>query len=79
MMCAAFSFWNALFAVSSLAAQQSIQLHQELITLLDKELVLEIILVIGQEMELRENSPYNLLMMEILHHLLRSQVRRGME
>ncbi len=76
MMCAAFPLE---FAVSSLAAQQSIQLHQELITLLDKELVLEIILVVGQEMELRENSPYNLLMMEILHHLLRSQVRRGTE
>ena len=30
-------------------------------------------LVIGQEMELRENAQYNLLMMELLHHLLRSQ------
>jgi timeless len=64
------------FLVSSVAAQQSTQLHQELIALLDRELVLEIILVVGQEMELRENSPYNLLMMEILHNLLRSQVSR---
>ena len=35
-------------------------------------MVLEIILVLGQEMELRENAQYNLLMMEFLHHLLKS-------
>jgi timeless len=35
--------------------------------------VLEILLVLGQELELRENSQYNLLMMELLHHLLKSQ------
>lgn len=50
-------------------------LHQELICLFDREMVLDIILVIGQEMESRENKQYNLLMMEILHHMLKSQVR----
>ena len=35
--------------------------------------MLEILLVLGQELELRENSQYNLLMMELLHHLLKSQ------
>lgn len=34
---------------------------------------MEILLVIGQEMELRENSQYNLLIMEILHHIFKSQ------
>eukprot|EP00980_Cylindrotheca_fusiformis_P017599 scaffold5517_cov135-Cylindrotheca_fusiformis.AAC.29 len=53
--------------------RQSNQLHQELITLFEKELVLEILLVVGQELELRENSQYNLLLMELLHHLLKSQ------
>jgi len=48
-------------------------LHQELICLFDREMVLDIILVIGQEMESRENKQYNLLMMEILHHMLKSQ------
>lgn len=35
--------------------------------------MLEILLVLGQELELRENSQYNLLMMELLHHLLKTQ------
>jgi timeless len=61
------------FAATSDAFRQSNQLHQELITLFEKELVLEILLVLGQELELRENSQYNLLMMELLHHLLKSQ------
>ena len=55
--------------------QESNKLHQELITLFDKELVLDIFLVLGQEMESRENVQYNLLLMEIMHHLLKSQVR----
>ena len=58
---------------SSDASRQSNQLHHQLITLFEKELVLEIFLVLGQEMEARENAQYNLLMMEILHHLLKKQ------
>mmetsp|Transcript_43163 Transcript_43163/g.104484 ORF Transcript_43163/g.104484 Transcript_43163/m.104484 type:complete len:1087 (-) Transcript_43163:82-3342(-) len=58
---------------SSETHRQSQQLHQDIISLFDRELVLEILLVIGQEMELRENSQYNLLIMEILHHLLKSR------
>lgn len=54
--------------------QESMKLHQELIDLFDRELVLDILLVIGQEMESRENVQYNLLIMEIMHHLLKSQV-----
>ena len=65
-------FWN-IFSASPETSQQSAQLHHEVITLFDRELVLEILLVIGQEMELRENSNYNLLIMELLHHLLKSQ------
>jgi hypothetical protein len=49
-------------------------LHQELIGLFEREVVLDILLVIAQEMESRENAQYNLLLMEILHHLLRTQV-----
>lgn len=44
-----------------------------MISLFERELVLEILLVVGQEMESRENSQYNLLMMEILHHMLKGQ------
>lgn len=44
-----------------------------MISLFERELVLDIVLVVGQEMELRENSQYNLLMMEILNHILRGQ------
>jgi timeless len=44
-----------------------------MIALFEKELVLEILLVVGQEMELRENAQYNLLMMEILHHIVKTQ------
>ena len=62
--------------MSSEKKQESIILHQQLICLFDKELVLDILLVIGQEMESRENRQYNLLIMEILHHLLKRQVCR---
>ena len=41
--------------------------------LFEKELVLDILYVIAQEMEARENAQYNLLMMELLNHLLRNQ------
>jgi len=54
-------------------AQSSTKLHQESITLFEKEMVLDILLVIGQEMESRENKQYNLLVMEILHHILKNQ------
>jgi timeless len=58
---------------SSETSRQAAQLHQDMITLFEKELVLEILLVVGQEMELRENAQYNLLMMEILHHIVKAQ------
>ena len=57
--------------------QESAMLHQELIGLFERELVLDVLLVIGQEMESRENVQYNLLIMEIMHHLLKSQVSIG--
>jgi timeless len=52
-------------------------LHLEMIQLLDRELFLDILLVIGQEIENRENKQYNLLLMEILHHLLKIQVSKS--
>ena len=55
--------------------QSSTILHQELIALLEREMVLDFFLVIGQEMENRENKQYNLLVMEVLHHMLKKQVR----
>lgn len=58
---------------SSDASMQSNTLHHEMIILFEKELVLQIVLVLGQEMDARENVQYNLLMMEILHHLLKTQ------
>lgn len=59
------------------ASLKCAQLHNECIALFEKELVLEILLVICQEMELRENAQYNLLMMELLHHLFKSQDPTG--
>lgn len=58
---------------SSETSQASLQLHNDLIVLFEKELVLDILYVIAQEMEARENAQYNLLLMELLHHLLRNQ------
>jgi hypothetical protein len=37
-------------------------------------MVLDFITVIGQEMENRENKQYNLLLLEILHHMFKNQV-----
>jgi hypothetical protein len=54
--------------------QASAALHQELIALFEREMVLDFITVIGQEMENRENKQYNLLLMEILHHMFKNQV-----
>lgn len=53
------------------AAYNAKQLHHELISLLERELVLEILLVLGADVDQRENAQYNLLVMELLHHLLR--------
>ena len=54
-------------------SQASARLHQELVCLFESELVLEILLVVAQDMESRENQNYNLLMMELLNLLLKSQ------
>ena len=54
--------------------QSSTILHQELVALFEREMVLDFFLVVGQELENRENKQYNLLMMEILHHMLKKQV-----
>eukprot|EP00557_Chaetoceros_sp_GSL56_P013595 CAMPEP_0176484138 /NCGR_PEP_ID=MMETSP0200_2-20121128/4293_1 /TAXON_ID=947934 /ORGANISM="Chaetoceros sp., Strain GSL56" /LENGTH=1072 /DNA_ID=CAMNT_0017880589 /DNA_START=53 /DNA_END=3268 /DNA_ORIENTATION=+ len=53
--------------------QSSIFLQQELIALFEREMVLDFLLIIGQEMENIENKQYNLLMMEILYHMLKNQ------
>ena len=55
------------------SAHRAQQLHNELVHLLEQELVLEILLVIGADLEQRENAQYNLLIMELLHHLIRNQ------
>jgi timeless len=62
-----------LFTTSTDVAQKSNQLHQELTALFESELVFDIIVVLAQEMESRENANYNLLIMEILNHLLKNQ------
>jgi timeless len=62
-----------LLTTSVEASDRSKQLHDELLALYDREYVLEILLVLGANMEQRENVPYNLLVMELLHHLLRQQ------
>jgi len=64
---------HPLLNTSSETSRQASQLHQDMIALFERELVLEILLVVGQEMELRENAQYNLLMMEILHHIVKTQ------
>ena len=51
-------------------------LHQELLSLLQHEMVLDVLLILGQDIEKRENKQYNLLLMEILHHMLKNQVSR---
>mmetsp|Transcript_19742 Transcript_19742/g.43967 ORF Transcript_19742/g.43967 Transcript_19742/m.43967 type:complete len:1067 (+) Transcript_19742:182-3382(+) len=58
---------------SAEASHRAAVLHQELISLFERELVLDVLLVLSQEMEARENAQYNLLLMEILHHLFRGQ------
>jgi len=50
------------------------QLHEQMILLFESELVLDILVVIGQDIEARENRHYNLLIMEILSSLFANQV-----
>ncbi|GAX10196.1 timeless [Fistulifera solaris] len=54
-------------------AQESEQLHHEFINLIERELFLDIVHVLCADLEQRENAPYNLLLMELLHHLFRNQ------
>jgi len=51
-----------------LQAGDDIQLHAELIALLHKELVLDILCVVGSQMD--QHVQYNLLVMELLYYLL---------
>lgn len=54
-------------------AQYAAQLHREFLVLLEEEMVFDVFTCVGQEVERRENSGYNLLLMEILSCLLRGQ------
>lgn len=56
-------------------SQYASQLHRELLIVLQEEMVLDVLVCVGQEVERRENSGYNLLLMEILSCLLRGQVK----
>lgn len=47
------------------------QVHQELLVLLEREYVLEVVLCLCQGVQARENQPWNLLLMETISHLLR--------
>ncbi|KAL3792192.1 hypothetical protein HJC23_009656 [Cyclotella cryptica] len=49
------------------------KLSGELVVLLEKEMVLKVLVCVGQEVEKRENEGYNLLLMEILSCLLKGQ------
>jgi Timeless protein len=66
-------FRNLLAAEPLVKTPGSEDLHYELVSLLERELVLEILLVLAADIEQRENAPYNLLLMELLHLLLRHQ------
>ena len=66
-------FRNLIAAEPLLSWQADPQLHHEFIHILDQELVLQVILVLASDLEQRENQPYNLLLMEILHHLFQYQ------
>ena len=62
-----------LLGLSTELTHKNSQLHQELTALFDAELIFEILFILAQEMESRENANYNLLLMEMLHHLLKNQ------
>ncbi|GKZ00627.1 hypothetical protein MPSEU_001014800 [Mayamaea pseudoterrestris] len=67
-------FRNLLAAESLLggdASHRSQQLHNDLIVLLEQEMVLEILFVLAADLEARENQPYNLMVMELVHHMLK--------
>jgi len=55
------------------ASQTSARVHQELVCLFKSELVFDILLVVAQDMDSRENQNYNLIMMELLNLLLKNQ------
>ena len=55
-------------------SQHACQLHRDLLVVLQEEMVLDVLVCVGQEVERRENSGYNLLLMEILSCLLKGQV-----
>ena len=55
-------------------SQHASHLHRELLVVLQEELMLDVLVCVGQEVETRENSGYNLLLMEILSGLLKGQV-----
>lgn len=67
-------FRNLMAAESLLGGEahhRSQQLHNDLIVLLEQEMVLEILLVLAADLEARENQPYNLMVMELVHHVLK--------
>ena len=55
-------------------AQQAAQLQRDLVIVLQEENALDAICQLSAEVERRENMGYNLLLMEILGHLLRGHV-----
>ena len=55
-------------------SQHACQLHRDLLVVLQEEMVLDVLVCVGQEVERRENCGYNLLLMEILSCLLKGQV-----
>lgn len=46
-------------------------MHRELLLILDHELALEVVLLLCQNLQGRDNSSWNLLLMEMLFHVLR--------
>ncbi|KAL7532028.1 hypothetical protein ACHAXR_004387, partial [Thalassiosira sp. AJA248-18] len=54
-------------------SQYASQLHRELLIVLEEEDVLDLLMVLAQEVERRENQGYNLLLLEIMSCLLRGQ------
>jgi len=54
-------------------SQAAAQLHRDLLIILKEENVLDVLVVLGQEIDRRENKGYNMLLMDILGHLLRGE------
>ena len=59
---------------SAESRRDNAKLGGELIVLLEKEMMLDVLVCVGQEVEKRENEGYNLLLMEILSYLFKGQV-----